>query len=258
MKIGFRKWKLQNCDNVLGVKYWHNYKYLGLEFDQGLTFNKIPKTLKQKEIILTNKLRRLNFDVVGIKMRKLVFHSIWAQKLTYGLSWIYGKSKAYSKYIDGLIYRLLKKCFGIRWNPWREKTFELFGVNTEKMGMARKQKFLEVLINKQHCKCKIEVRDGWLPELLNFVLERMMPGFKGSKVCSWGEKLNFKHLVCNCIHLSGWRKRFNKIRSSNYDVFLRQVIRRIKKGDKREVEEANVMAKDFYSTIVQTIVGIWN
>ena len=29
------------------------------------------------------------------------------------------------------------------------------------MEMARKQKFLEVLINKQKCKCKIEVRDGW-------------------------------------------------------------------------------------------------
>ena len=54
------------------------------------------------------------------------------------------------------------------------------------MVMARKQIFLEVLINKQHCKCKIEVRDEWLPELLNFALERMMPGFKGSKVCSWG------------------------------------------------------------------------
>ena len=156
------------------------------------------------------------------------------------------------------VQKNLKKCFGIRGNPRREKTFELFGVNAEKMVMARKQKFLEVLIDKQHCKCKIEVRDGWLPELLNFALERMMPGFKGSKVCSWGEKLNFKHLVCNCIHLNEWRKRFNKIWSSNYDAFLRQVIRRIKKGDKREVEEANVMAKDFYSTIVQTIVGIWN
>ena len=124
MKIGFRKWKLQNYDNVLGIKYWHSYKYLGLEFGQGLTLNKIPKTPKQKEIILANKLRRLNFDVVGIKMRKLFFHSIWAQKLTYGLAWIYGKSKAYSKYLDGFIYRLLKKCFGIRGNPRREKTFD--------------------------------------------------------------------------------------------------------------------------------------
>ena len=52
MKIELRKWKLQNYDNVLGIKYCNSYKYLGLEFKQGLTFNKITKTLKQKEIIL--------------------------------------------------------------------------------------------------------------------------------------------------------------------------------------------------------------
>ena len=123
------------------------------------------------------------------------------------------------------------------WDKRKSKKREnlwTFWVNAEKMVMARKQKFLEVLINKQHCKCKIEFRDGWLSELLNFALERMITGFKDSKVCSWGKKLNFKHLVWNCIHLNGWRKRFNMIRSSNYDVFLRQVIRRIRKVTKEK------------------------
>ena len=258
MRIGYRKCKLQKSDNVLGIKECYSYKYLGLEFDQGLTFNRIPKTLKQQEIIMTGKLKRLNFDVVDIKTRKLVFHCIWMQKLTYGLTSIYGKSKTYNKYIDGLIYRLLKRWFGIRGNPRREKTFELFGINIDKMIMTRKHKFFKNQTSIHPRKYKICIRDECSPQLLNFALERMMPGYKGKKECSWGEDLSFKHLVWKWIQLEGWRRKHKNPINTNYDIFLRQVHRKIKNGEDKEVEESNVMATDFYSTIAQTIVGIWN
>ena len=135
---------------------------------------------------------------------------------------------------------------------------ELFGINVDKMIMTRKHKFFKNQTSIHPRKYKIYIRDECSPQLLNFALERMMPGYKGKKECSWGENLSFKHLFWKWIHLEGWRRKHKNPINTNYDIFLRQVHRKIKNGEDKEVEESNVMATDFYSTIAQTIVGIWN
>ena len=101
LRIAYRKCKVKEIYNVLGIKEVEQYEYLGIMFDQGLKFNRIPKSLKTKEIAILSKLRRLNFQEVDIQTRKVVFQSLCMQRLTYGIAWIYNKSKSYKKYIKG-------------------------------------------------------------------------------------------------------------------------------------------------------------
>ena len=49
LKIGFKKSKLKEKFNILGIQEWSNYKYLGVKFDQGFTFKEEIRSLKWKE-----------------------------------------------------------------------------------------------------------------------------------------------------------------------------------------------------------------
>ena len=85
LKVGFKKSKLKEKPNILGIQEWSSYKYLGIKFDQGFTFKEEIRSLKWKEKAIIKELRKLNFKEVDKKTRKIVYQNIWKQKLTYGI-----------------------------------------------------------------------------------------------------------------------------------------------------------------------------
>ena len=136
LKIGFKKSKLKEKSNILGIQEWSSYKYLGIKLDQGFTYKEQISSLKCKEKAILKELRKLNFKEVDMKTRKIVYQSIWKQKLTYGIKCLVNFN-SYRKYMEGFIYRLIKKCFGIRGNPKKSKVLKFFNINLKEITMEQ-------------------------------------------------------------------------------------------------------------------------
>ena len=249
LRIAYRKCKVKEIYNVLGIKEVEQYEYFEIMFDQGLKFNRIPKSLKTKEIAILSKLRRLNFQEVDIQTRKVAFQSLCMQRLTYGIAWIYNKSKSYKKYIKGWIYRVLKRCFSIRGNPSTDRLLSLFGVNLDLMVWRKIDNTLWAIqgISKTFSfKSKLIVNNSWSIETINFLMMQMPIKFGYKETWKWGESLNFKHAFNSWKLMIKWREKAMKALGadevSSLDVTMRRCFISIKSS---EINKLNEIATDF-------------
>ena len=71
---------------------------------------------------------------------------------------IHEKSKKYGKYVGMFIYKFLKYWIVMRKYPSRAKTFDLFGINPDKMASQENKRHEQDRAFSLHHKCKSSSR----------------------------------------------------------------------------------------------------
>ena len=80
LRIAYKKCKLRHIDNPLNINEVDSYNYLGVTFDQGLRFNRIPPIIKQIEGLIRTKIKRINFKEIDMVSIKNFFFIVYAAK----------------------------------------------------------------------------------------------------------------------------------------------------------------------------------
>ena len=192
-----------------------------------------------------------------MKTRKIVYQSIWKQKLTYGIKCLVNFN-TYRKYMEGVIYRLIKKCFGIRGNPKKSQVSEFFNVNLNEITMEQLPKLRKICKNYNSKKFnEINIKSNCSVDLLNFIFERLLQGYKGQKLCKCNSELSFRHLTDDCELLEEWRRESKyKLRENSTEDIINRIHNWAKRGTSTEVDTANEVVSIFYSTLLENKIGI--
>ena len=250
LRIAYRKCKTKEIYNVLGINEVEQYEYLSIMFDQGFKFNRIPKLLKIKEQAIIAKLRRLNFQEIDIQTRKMVFQSLCMQRLAYGMTWIYNKSKSYKKYINSWFYRVLKWCFSIRGKPSCDRVLSLFEVNLDLMTWKIKntQWAIKGTTSTYPYKTKLWISNNCTIETINFMMKQMPMGIGYKETWKCGESLNFKHAFKTCRLMIKWRNKAVKVLGVSEESLLDTMMIKIFRSKwESDVDKLNQLSYDFKS-----------
>ena len=251
LKIAYKKSKLRHIDNPLNIKEVDSYNYLGMTFDQGLRFNRIPPIIKQTEGLIRTKLKRINFKEIDMVSRKTNFHSLCCQRLTYGLECLFDMSKSYNKFIKSWIYRIAKRWFGIRSNPSQIEVLQILGINLE---LIEGQKLISIrrkaagVAHFTPLKEKISIHNKTSLELINLVLKQMHIVFKYESRCKWSEILTFSHSFNNCELHGDWRIDLSHLLKIRIDGCIHSnYVKIFKSGNESKIVILNKLAERFYS-----------
>ena len=153
------------------------YKYLGIEFDEKLSFETMAQTRVEKANSVLNACRhKLLSNQFPLRTKILIIKSIIIPTLTYGCA-LWGTDKAAQKSAHGVIQKAVSAAFGQK--NINSATIISSGVKT------MKEITYSSCINLF---CRSEQKSTWLPEIIQWTRRDRMAR-SNSRPITWSEKL---------------------------------------------------------------------
>ena len=168
------------------------YPYLGIIINQSLRLKEHEQKLRSFEKLMNLKISMIGRILKKTRSKRILFKTLIKSKLSYGISPLIKHDEKFRLKWESMLYRLLKRLFGIRSKVSKTKLFNQLNV-------------MDWDTKEWH-----EFIDYLSPNTIKFKLDWLFSTY-AKKQCSWKEASTRAHIVENCPKTTNWREKWSKV-----------------------------------------------